>query len=175
MTTRQAPRRRAAPSLSSAIALLALGIWMSPAFSATGTNARCDETTDYRPMSIADDRELPIQVIGHGTDNAAAADDTSPDDAVADATTRTVTRPTGPRVDIMLRRIFDEARARQPSLSEPEETSDLSAPLAGDKPENVEEPAAVLEADPVDSSAELPGFSADEVHRYRQQMYRTDI
>ncbi len=157
------------------MALLALGAWMPPAFSATGSDARCDESVDYPPMSIADERKLPMQVFGQGTDNSAAADDISPDDAVADAATRTATRPTGPRVDIILRRIFDEARARQPSLSEPQQSSDLSAPLAVDKSENVEEPAAVLEADPVHSSTELPGFSSDEVHRYRQQMYRTDI
>ena len=60
-------------------------------------------------------------------------------------------------------------------MSEPERSVDFSAPLAVDKSENIEEPAPGLESDPVDSAAELPGFSADDLHRYRQQMYRTDI
>ena len=157
------------------MAVLALGAWMNPAFSATGTDARCDQPVDSPSMSIADDYKLPLQVVEHGAASTAAADDIALDATIADPTTKTATRPTGPRVDIMLRRIFDEARARQPGLAEPEQAGNLSAPLAVDKSENVEESAASLESEPVDSPAELPGFSADELHRYRQQMYRTDI
>ncbi len=157
------------------MAALALGAWVHPAFSATGTDASCDQSLDSPAMSVADDRKLPLQVIDHGVTRMAAADDVSLDDTVADPDTETATRPGGPRVDIILRRVFEEARARQPGLPEPEQTGDLSVPLAVDQSENVEEPAPGLETDPIDSPAELPGFSAEELHRYRKQMYRTDI
>jgi hypothetical protein len=154
--------------------LLALGAWMQPAFSATGTDANCDQSLDSPAMSLADSNELPLRLIEHGAAATTAADDISLGDS-ADPAATTPIRPTGPRVDIILRRIFDEARARQPNLSEPEQAGDLGAPLVVDQSENVEEPAAGLETDPVDSPAELPGLSADELHRYRKQMYRTDI
>ena len=76
---------------------------------------------------------------------------------------------------MMLRRIFDDAQARQSTLSEPEQDDDFSAPFAVDKSENVEEPASGLEADPAEGTAELSRFGADELLHYRQQMYRTDI
>lgn len=157
------------------MAVLALAAWVHPAFSATGSDARCDQSLDAPAMSISDDGKLALRIIGHGTATAAAADDLVLEAAEADPSADTASYPAGPRVDVMLRRIFDEARARQPSLSEPEETGDLSAPLAVDKTENVDDTAAVLETDPADSPAELPGFSPDELSRYRQQMYRTDI
>lgn len=159
----------------STITVLALAAWVHPAFSATGSDARSDQPMDAPTMAISDNGKLGLRNIGHGAPTAAAADDLVLDAADADPAADTASYPAGPRVDVMLRRIFDEARARQPSLSEPEETGDLSAPLAVDKTENVDDSAAVLETDPADSPAELPGFSPDELSRYRQQMYRTDI
>ena len=152
-----------------------LGAWVHPALAATGTDASCDQSMDEPSMSIVDNRRLPLDVIDHGAGVTAAAGDVSLHDTLDDSGTETASRPAGPRVDIILRRIFDEARARQPDLSEPEEPGVLSAPLAVDKSENAEEPPAGLETDAVDSGAALPGFSADELDRYRQQMYRTDI
>jgi hypothetical protein len=155
--------------------VLALGAWTHPAFSATGTDARCDQSLDSPSMSIADNRKLPLQVIDHGATGTAAAGDISFDDTDVDPTTTTPPGPTGARVDIILKQILEEARARQPKLSGPEQTADLSPPLVVDPSKSIEEQAAGLEADPVDSPAALPGFSADELHRYRKQMYRTDI
>ena len=149
MTIQQAPRRRVAPSLLSALTVLALGVWTHPAFSATGTDARCDQSLDSPSMSIADNRKLPLQVIDHGATGTAAAGDISFDDTDVDPTTK--------------------------ALPGPEQTADLSPPLVVDQSKSIEDPAAGLEADPVDSPAALPGFSADELHRYRKQMYRTDI
>ena len=170
MTDRQAPRRKVASSLLGATIALVLGAWALPSLGATASGARCDESMDTPPMSAADDGDLTIQVIDHGA--ATAAEDAlhgdEPDTDAADGST-------GPRVEIMLRRIFDEARARQPNLPEPEVAGDRVAPLAVDKADGIEEPAAVLEAEPADSAAELPGFAADELLRYRQQMFRTDI
>jgi hypothetical protein len=170
LTSQQAPRLRAAPSLLSAVAVLALGA--CPAFAATDSDARCDQPAEPMSMSMAADRKLAIGIMEHSSAGAATDDTISLEDAVADAAAK---RPTGPRVDIMLRQIFDEAIARQPSLPKPEEIGDLSGPLAVDKAEKAEERAAVLEAETADSSAELPGFSTDELLHYRKQMYRTDI
>lgn len=155
--------------------VLAFGAWMHPALSATGTAANCDQSLDSPSMSLADNRELPLRLIDHGAASTASADGLSIDGPAPDPAAKTAIRPTGPRVDIILRRIFDEARARQPSLSEPEHTGGLGAPLVVDQSETVEEPAAGLETGPVESPAGLPEFSADELHRYRKQMYRTDI
>jgi hypothetical protein len=75
----------------------------------------------------------------------------------------------------MLRRIFDEARLRHPQLADPEQPNDMSAPIAVDTSEASEEPAAIISTDQTDGATELPGFSADELLRYRQQMFRKDI
>jgi len=175
LTTRQAPRRKVAPRLLCTVSVLALAAWVHPASSATGTDARCDQSMDAPTMSMSDDGKLALSVIGHGTSTAAEADDLQLEDAAADPATDIASYPANPRADAMLRRIFDEARVPQPSPSKPNETGNLSAPLAVDKTEKVDDTAAVLEFDPADSTAELPGFSPDELSRYRQQMYRTDI
>lgn len=175
MTSRQAPRSKVAPSLLSTIAVLALGAFVHPSLAATGSDASCDQPIDAPPMSPSADRKLAIRVINQG---AAATHPVPLDDAKdaeADAFRDAAAEPIGPRVETMLRRIFDEAQARQPTLSEPEQDDDFSAPFAVDKSENVDEPAAVLEAEPVEGTTELPGFGADELLHYRQQMYRTDI
>ena len=156
------------------MAVLALAAWVHPAFSATGTDARCDQSPDAPEMSISDDGKLALRIIGHGT-TSTAADDLALEAAHADPSADTASYPAGPRVDVMLRRIFDEARVPRPSPSEPQKTGKLSAPLAVDKTEKVDDASAVLEFDPADSTAEFPGFSPDELSRYRQQMYRTDI
>ena len=175
MKTRQAPRRKVAPSLASALIALVLGAWINPSPAATGTDARCDQSLDATPMSLADDSKLRIQIIDHGSATAAATDDISLDGTAADPVPSTAGGSKGPRVDVILRRIFEEAEARQPGLPESEQAGDLSAPLAVDKTETTDEPAAVLEADPTAAPAERPDFSSDELLRYRQQMYRTDI
>lgn len=169
MTGKQAPRRTVASSLLSAAIVLALGAWAQTSLAATGSDARCDQSMDTPPMSPAEGDSLSIQVMDHGT--ATAVDELAAEETEADPAGGSK----GPRVEIMLRRIFDEARARQPDLSEPEIAEDRSAPFAVDKTDSKEEPAAALEAEPADSAAELPSFSADELLRYREQMFRTDI
>ena len=67
MTTKQAPRRKVAPTHLSTILVLALGAWVHPALSATGVDASCDESIDTPPMSAASDGRLAIQVIDHGS------------------------------------------------------------------------------------------------------------
>ena len=65
---------------------------------------------------------------------------------------------------------------RQPQLAESEPADDPRAPpFAVDKADSGEEPAAVLDSEQVDVGAELPGYTDDELLRYRQQMFRKDI
>ena len=167
-----------APSLLGTIAVLALGALVQPSLAATGTDASCDQPIDAPPMSPSADRKLSISVINHGSTGAAATSRVAPDvddDTKADTPRDSAGDTAGPRVEMMLRRIFDDAQARQPTLSEPEPDDDFSAPFAVDKSDNAEEPASGLDADPAEGTAELPRFGADELLHYRQQMYRTDI
>ncbi len=155
--------------------MLALGAWVNPALSATGADARCDQSIDTPPMSAATDSKLIIQVIDHGRNTAVANEDVSIDESPVDPAPELSDRLTGPRVDVMLQRIFDDARLRHPQLAEPEQPDDVSGPLAIDQSEAGEEPAAVISTDQTDGATELPGLSADELVRYRQQMFRKDI
>lgn len=160
------------------VAVLALGALIHPALAATGSDARCDQPMDASPMSPSADRKLAISVINHGSASAAATrrDPVDVDKgSEADTPRESAGEPAGPRVEVMLRRIFDDAQARQPTLPEPEQDDDFSAPFAVDKSENAEESATGLEADPAEGTAQLPHFGADELLHYRQQMYRTDI
>ena len=127
------------------------------------------------PLALSSDSELSIQVMDQGNAGAASPDTLSLEEAVQEPNLGTAGQSTGPRVDIVLRRIFDEAQARQPNLDRREQEDDFSAPLAVDKSEALEESVGVLDADPAEAAAEFPGFVVDELLRYRQQMYRTDI
>jgi hypothetical protein len=164
-----------ASSYLSAILLLALGAWVHPALSATGAGARCDQSVDTPPISADADSKLAIQVIDHGTSTSVADPEISVDDAFSDPVPQSSSLQTERAADDMLRQIFGEARTLEPSLSETGLIEDLGAPLAVDKAEAMEEPTAVLETDQADVAAELPGFSEDELLRYRQKMYRKDI
>ena len=175
MTTRQAPQRRVAPFHLSALLVLALGAWVHPAFSATGADARCDQQMDNPPMSASDDGKLAIRVLDHGTSTAAASDALSLERSVTVPALESSGRPGGAEVDVFLRRDVNEAKLQQSPLSGPDEADDVDAPLAVGKTEVIEEPAAALDTDQADASTRLPGFSADELLRYREQMFRKDI
>lgn len=175
MTTRQAPRGKVTQRLLSAVAALVLGAWMLPSLAATGTDTRSEPSMDASPMSLSAARELPLRIIEPGAESAADPESLPPDDTAAETPVDAAEPPGGPRVDIMLRRIFDEARAREPRLQQPREDEGFNAPLAVDKTETLEDPPGVLEAGPAEAAAEFPGFGADDLLRYRQQMYRTDI
>ena len=169
---KRAPRRRVASSQLSALVVLALGTWAHPALSATDADTRCDRAMDAAPISAAADSKLTIQVIDHGTN---AADAISLEEATTDLSPDSTDRLAPPRVATSLRRIIDEARLRQPQFSEQVWPDTMSAPLAVEKTETVEEPTTMINTDQTDGTAELPEFSADEFLRYRQQMFRKDI
>ena len=175
MTIRQAPRGTVTQRLLSAVTALLLGVWMFPSLAATGTDTRSDPSMESAPMSLSAGRELPIHVIDRAATGVVDHESLPLDDAAAETPADAAEPPTGPRVDIMLRRIFDEARAREPQLHQPREDNDFNAPLAVEKTETREDAPGALESGPADATAELPGFGAQDILRYRQQMYRTDI
>jgi hypothetical protein len=153
--------------------VLVLGAWVHPALSATAVNTRCDQSIDSAPISADADHKLAMRVIDHGS---TAAEDISLDETSTDLSPNLIEALARSRVETILRRISDEAKLRQPQLSEPAHPETISGPLAVEKSEAVEEPAAMINTDQSDSSAvELPEFSADEFLRYRQQMFRKDI
>ena len=175
MTIQQAPRGKVAQRLLIATAALVLCAWIDPVLAATGTDSRSHPPLDAPPLSLPADRNLPMPGIDQDAASGVTPDATPRDDSAAEADADVPRPPSGPRVDVTLRRIFDEAQARQPRLRPPSENDDFTAPLAADKSDTLEDPPGVLEANPADAAAELPGFGADEFLRYRQQMYRTDI
>lgn len=161
-----------APSKLSALVVLALGAWVHPALSATGANTRCDQSMDEPPMSAAADSKLAMQVIDHGT---GTAEDISLEGTATDLLPESSHRQAGPRVDTMLRRIIDDTQLRQSQLSEPSQPDSMNGPLAVEKAEATDEPAAMISTERPDDAAGLPEFSAEEFLRYRQQMFRKDI
>ena len=175
MTAKQAPQRNVAPLHLSAIVVLALGAWVHPALSATGADARCDQRIDALPMSTPGDGKLAIRVLDHGTNAALAGNDIPLEAAVTGPSVESPDRPSEPRIDVMLRRLSDDTRLPQSGLSEPDEVEVVAAPLAVGKTKAIEKPATELDTNQTDVAAELPGFSADELLRYRQQMFRKDI
>jgi hypothetical protein len=175
LTTRQAPCGKVTRRLLSATTALVLCAWLYPSLAATGTDTRSDQPLDAPPMSLSVDRELPIQVIDLGAASAAASEYLPADEPASGSALDSAERPHGPRVEVMLRRIFDEAQARRPTLQQPPPDNDFNAPLAVDKSESPQDPPGVLRVDPAEAAAALPGFGADELLHYRQQMYRTDI
>lgn len=168
MTRKQAPRPRVAPSQLSAIIVLTLCAWVHPALSATGADARCDHSIDTLPMSAATDSKLAMRVIDHGDSAALEGNDIPLEAAVTGPALESPDRPGEPQVDIMLRPISDDAQLPQSRLSEPDEVEVVGAPLAVGR-------TKAIDTSQTDVAAELPGFSADELLRYRQQMFRKDI
>ena len=182
MTIHQAPCGKVRQRLLGAVTALALGLWMFPSLAATGTDARSDPSMDSNPMSLSAGRELPIQVIDEGATSAVEPQSLPLDGPVAETPVNAAETlldaaesPRGPQFDPMLRRIFDEGQAHQRQLQQAQKKDDFNGRLAVDKSETVNEPPVVLETDPAEATAGFPGFGADDLLRYRQQMYRTDI
>ena len=151
---------------------LVLTALASPALAATTTEVRPDQPLDAPPMSLSVARDAPLAIIDQGAARAVTPDAPPRDDAAAETVPDAAAPPAGLRVEIMLRRIFDEAQARQPMLQPPQEDDDFNPPLAVEQSEPVDNPRGVLETE---AAAQLPGFGADDLLRYRKQMYRTDI
>jgi len=158
-------------------ALIALCAWIVPGLAATGVDMSCERSANSSPLP----QERPDQLMADVVDHGAGVD--VPLGDVADAATADADRPaarasddSGPRVDVMLRRIFDEPQLRAPEAAGPQQSDVLAPPLAVDKSDTVDDGSTGVE--PVqdnDTATPLPGVSGDELMRYRQRMFRTDI
>jgi len=160
----------------SALALLAIGgAWTNTAFASTGADARCDQSVDLPRLLDIPAEKLTIEVVDHGTSRAVAVGELSVDDLIVgdDAANPLDIRP---RVDVLLRKIFDEPQLGTLQAPQAEDVDARHVPLAVDKTENGEEAAATVDSgDGSDRATALPGVSDDDLMRFKQQMYRTDI
>ena len=162
-------RRRTA-----AVALI-LGLASGPSFAAAGSNPLCDEdrTLPAPPEELTIDTVDHVPIIDAATTRLGIVDQSPP--ALASTT---------PRVDRILRQIFDEAPPDDASgdsvarstaaplveLTTPDLIDDVSDAL---RPEPQESRGGELPAPLVDPR--FPGLSDADAERYRRQMFRTDI
>ena len=177
MTHRMAPRRTERLCGLNALLLLALSASMSPALAATGADTRCDQSVDSPQMPDVRNSNLTLEVVDHAVPNSAAPGQVSVDSAIEDGGSKVPSAINDPpRVETLLRRIFNEPQLRAPEAPPAEEADERSAPFAVDKSENGEETKSTVTGDEAsDVAPGLPGVSGDELVRFKQQMYRTDI
>lgn len=176
LTHRMAPRRIDPLSGLSALLLLALGTSMSPALAATNADSRRDQSAESPAMSDVRTNHLILEVVDHGESQSAAPGQLSVDSAIEAGGSVNSSTIEPPRVESLLRRIFDEPQLRTPEISTVEEADERSAPLAVDKSDNIEKPASAVPGKEASNAApRMPGVSSDELLRFKQQMYRTDI
>ena len=149
----------------STLALFVLAAWSSSALAATGAETRCDQSVLSVDMPDESHSGLAIDVVDHGPARSSGVIEQDPADDAS-----------GPQVEILLRRIFDEPQLRPVDADESENVEEMTAPLAVDQVETVEEAAKKANSDESsNTSADLPGVSADDLLRFKRQMYRTDI
>lgn len=176
MTHRKAPGCTETLNGLSALLLLALGTSMSPALAATSADTRCDQSVGSPEIPIVHHRNLTLEVVDHGSTSAVEPGQLSVDGAIEDGGSKVPAVDERPRVETLLRRIFDEPQLRTTEAPPAEDADGRSVPFAVDKSENVEKPAATAPEDEAsDIAPSLPGVSSDELLRLKQQMYRTDI
>ena len=172
MAIKQAPRRRLASIQLGAVVALALGAWMHPALSATGTGASCDQSMNALPMTEEGGNKLALQVVDHGDRDDAVHGDIGLDDPVGSLATDSLVDSSESGERVFLGGIIDDARLGE---LQPAASMELGAPVAVEKSDAIEKPAVVLERDRDGIQAELPGYPVEELLRFRQQMYRKDI
>ena len=174
MTHRKAQANTAIVRGLGALLVLALGASVSPALAATGTN--CDQAAESPPLPEPGTGALNFEVVEHAISGHEAPGRLSVDGSAESGGSGLETDPGPPRVETLLRRIFDETQLRAPDFLESDEPEERNAPMAIDKPESVNSTSAAPgEAEDVVPGPRLPGISRDELLRFKRQMYRTDI
>lgn len=176
MVHRMAARRAERLSGLGALLLLALGISTNPALAATSADTRCDQSAESPALPDVHPGNLTLEVVDHGTSESVAPGRISVESAIEPGGSSTPSVDDRPRVETLLRRIFDEPQLRAPEAPETEDLDERNAPFVVEKPDKVEKPAAIVpEEEAGDVAPRLPGVSSDEALRFKQQMYRTDI
>lgn len=163
-------RRRA----YAAVALL-LGFASWPALAASGINPLCDddETLPTPPDELTVDTVDHVPIIDDATMPLGIVDPSPP--ALASTT---------PRVDHILRQIFDETPPDN-AASDDSSARSTAAPLVELRtPDLVEDTSDEFRSESMESQGDVPapmvdprfpGLSDADAERYRRQMYRTDI
>jgi hypothetical protein len=139
-------------------------------------DARCDRSAESPSLPEASEGTLSIEVVDHTAAGHDVPGRLSIDGSKEDGGTGLEPDPGTPRVETLLRRIFDDTQLRTPALSESAETDERSAPLAIDESESADAPVSES-TDPENGAAEtvVPSVSRDDLVRFKRQMYRTDI
>jgi len=170
-------------------AALLLTLLCTPAFASTGYNVACDRAVTSAPTLDIPVQSLTLRHVDLGAAASKRAEDVlqeTADDAFALAA-RAPSVSTAPRVERILREIFDESA---PLDQEDSDATPISSPNAASLREltedglreksrslDVPDESGIQEAgtESPSANARVPGIPEDELARYRRQMFRTDI
>lgn len=176
MTQRQASRLAGTSNFVRALSILALGAFMSPSFAATAADSRCDPSAAAPALPETPATSLTIEVVEHTASSPVTPGQVSLDGSMDDGGSSLEPNSESPRVETLLRRIFDDTRLRAPGFPDIEESDSSDAPLSTDRTESVEPPVSESAESEFDSTApQVPGLSGDDLVRFKRHMYRTDI
>ena len=173
MQNAKAPSAAAAKgSLTATTALLCL--LSAPVLAATGLDGICDDSAEYGDTHDLGD--LNIETIDSPLTSRIASEHELAGGGGED---EMEILPTAKREQEILRRIFDEPvpKASDDAISSADAADEIETP-------RIEERSAdIADTDPVDSDTSnpllpgvrLPDAAPEDMHRYRRQMFRTDI
>jgi hypothetical protein len=146
---------------------------VSPALAATGANASCDQSAESPKLPEPSSGALTFEVVEHTVSGHDAPGRLSVDGSAEPGGSGLQPDSGPPRVETLLRRIFDETQLRTPVLPEAEDPEERTEPMAIDKSDSTDsETGDGQDATP---GPRLPGVSRDDLVRFQRQMYRTDI
>jgi hypothetical protein len=180
----EAPRPVAKGGKTAASLLLML--WCAPGFASSGHDALYEEVASGHICLDAPVQKLSIVVVDHGDASAVPSGDAMLN-ATDDLNVRTPSVFVAPRVETILREIFDESipadqEASDATASSPPNAAtleELTAPGLREQSRHLEDidKSVIRDADGDSTRANtsVPGFSEDDLARYRRQMFRTDI
>lgn len=179
MQDRQQPTHAARGAGTAALLLV---FCCAPAFAA-GSDSLCALGTSVEITFDVPVDELTVTFVDLGAAKAVPEEEALPGTIDA-SVTQTPSVSTTPRVDRILREIFDEAvpddyviaEATPSSSPNAASLAELTAPVLREKSRDIDETRLDdAERDVTGVITRVPGLSEDEMARYRRQMLRTDI
>ena len=175
-------RLRPAATRGTGTAALLLVFCCAPAFSA-GSDLLCDTPATVEITLDIPIDELVVSFVDLGTATAAPGDDALPG-TFDDVASRAPSVVTTPRVERILREIFDESvpADHESSTATPSSSpnaaplAELTAPVLREKSRDIgETDLDRSDNDVTGVRSSVPGLSEEELSRYRREMLRTDI
>ena len=180
MQERQRPTRAATRGAGTAALLLVF--CCAPAFGA-GSDLLCDQPATVNITLDIPIDELVVSFVDLGAATAAPGDDALPG-SLDDLASRAPSVSTTPRVERILREIFDESvpadheatTATPSSLPNAAPLAELTAPVLREKSRDMNDTKVDrTDNDVIGVNSRVPGLSEEELSRYRREMLRTDI